>query len=62
MKMQPVTPSDLAAQRQYALGRRQFLRGVGVSLALPLLESALPGALRAASAQRVFPTPAASRE
>ena len=50
MKMQPVTPSDLAAQRQYALGRRQFLRGVGVSLALPLLESALPGALRAASA------------
>jgi len=50
MKDQPaVAPSDLANQRRVALSRRQFLRGVGVSMALPLFESALPGRLRAAS-------------
>jgi len=43
------SPSDRVQQRQLALNRRQFLRGVGVSLALPLFESALPGVLRAAT-------------
>ena len=50
MKIPPVSPSDLSAQRRDALSRRQFLRGVGVTLALPLFESALPGALGAAPA------------
>ena len=51
MKNQPaVAPSDLANQRHFALSRRQFLRGVGVSMALPLFESTIPGRLRAASA------------
>ena len=54
MKDQPaVAPSDLVNQRRVALSRRQFLRGVGVSMALPLFESALPGRLRAASAPLV---------
>jgi hypothetical protein len=51
MKKTPaVSPSDLAAQRHFELSRRQFLRGVGVTLALPLFESALSGPLRAAAA------------
>lgn len=51
MKKQPtVSRSDAALQRHLALSRRQFLRGVGVTLALPLFESAIPGTLRAASA------------
>lgn len=50
MKTPSVSPSELAAQRHLALGRRQFLRGVGVTMALPLFESALPGVLRAATA------------
>jgi hypothetical protein len=51
MKNQPtVAPSDLATPRHRALSRRQFLRGVGVTMALPLFESTLPGRLRAASA------------
>jgi hypothetical protein len=37
-------------ERHLALSRREFLRGVGVTLALPMFESALPGRLRAASA------------
>eukprot|EP01041_Mallomonas_annulata_P025665 gene25666-46753_t len=48
MKNQPtVAPSDLATPRHRALSRRQFLRGVGVTMALPLFESTLPGRLRA---------------
>ena len=51
MKKQPsVSSSDLARQRHFALSRRQFLRGVGVTMALPLFDSALPGVLRAAAA------------
>ena len=54
MKDQPaIAPSDLVNQRRFALSRRQFLRGVGVSMALPLFESTLPGRLRAASAPLV---------
>ncbi len=39
---------DFAAQRQFALNRRQFLRGVGACIALPIFESALTPMLRAA--------------
>jgi len=47
----PVPDSDaIAMQRHLALSRRQFLRGVGVCLSLPVFESALPGVLRAAAA------------
>lgn len=49
-KIPAPTSSDLALQHHQALSRRHFLRGVGVSLALPLFESAIPGALRAATA------------
>lgn len=42
------TPADLAAQRRTAFSRRHFLRGAGVCLALPALESLLPGSLLAA--------------
>lgn len=38
-----------AAQRHLSLGRRQFLRGMGACVALPLLESAFPRPLRAAA-------------
>lgn len=50
MKKPLVASSHFAAQRQEALNRRQFLRGVGVTLALPLFESALSGVARAATA------------
>lgn len=51
MKTNSASPSfDPHAHRQQALSRRHFLRGVGVTLALPLFESAIPGALRAATA------------
>jgi len=39
-----------ARERHLALNRRQFLRGVGVCLTLPVFESALPGVLKAATA------------
>lgn len=42
--------ASLAAQRQLALSRRQFLRGVGACLALPVFESALRPAAHAATA------------
>lgn len=41
---------DLATQRHLALNRRQFLRGLGACLALPVFESALTPMLRAAPA------------
>ncbi len=47
--------ADLAAQRHSALSRRQFLRGMGVCLALPVFESALSGVLRAAPAPAAGP-------
>jgi len=49
MKNHRLLSAEASAQRQYALSRRQFLRGLGVSVALPVLESALPSALRAAT-------------
>ena len=39
---------EFSAQRHFALNRRQFLRGVGACMALPVLESALSPMLRAA--------------
>ena len=50
MNQSPTSPRENAAQRHLALSRRQFLRGVGACLALPVFESALPGVLRAAAA------------
>lgn len=41
---------ERAAERQAALSRRRFLRGMGVSLALPALASLVPGRALAASA------------
>lgn len=42
-------PAAPAAQRDAALSRRQFLRGLGVSVALPMFESALAPVARAAA-------------
>jgi Protein of unknown function (DUF1552) len=44
MKTPAPLVSDRAAARQLALSRRQFLRGVGACLSLPVFESALRGA------------------
>jgi hypothetical protein len=41
-------PVDAAAQRQFSLGRRQFLRGLGAAVALPVLQSGLRPVARAA--------------
>ena len=41
---------EAAAQRHFALDRRQFLRGLGACVALPVFESALSPMLRAAPA------------
>src|SRR6185436_18836937 len=41
---------DAAAQRHFALNRRQFLRGLGACVALPVFESALRPVARAATA------------
>ena len=41
---------DKAAQRHFALNRRQFLRGLGACVALPVFESALRPVARAATA------------
>jgi len=43
-------PDDAARQRFLSLNRRQFLRGLGVCMALPVFESALGPVARAASA------------
>ena len=51
MKKQPsISQSDLALQRHLTLSRRNFLRGMGVTMALPMFESSITGALRAATA------------
>lgn len=49
MKHALPTPSEIAAQRHFALNRRQFLRGLGACVALPVLESALGPTARAAA-------------
>ncbi len=48
MKTHRSLSPDSAAQRHFALNRRQFLRGVGACMALPVFESALSPMLRAA--------------
>lgn len=48
-----VRDSDRAAQRHAALSRRQFLRGVGACISLPVFESALRPVARAATAAPV---------
>jgi hypothetical protein len=50
MNPSAVRPADLAAQRHFALSRRQFLRGLGACVALPVFESALRPVARAATA------------
>lgn len=47
----PARPTSIAAERHFSLSRRQFLRGVGAGVALPVFESLLrPAALAAAPA------------
>src|SRR5215207_8816170 len=41
---------DAAAERHFALNRRQFLRGLGACVALPVFDSALRPVVRAATA------------
>lgn len=48
MKRLPIDRSQIAAQRHLSLSRRQFLRGIGACIALPVLGSAIRGASRAA--------------
>lgn len=48
MKTPPTRPADRALERHLALSRRQFLRGVGVSIALPIFQSAVAPFARAA--------------
>jgi hypothetical protein len=48
MKDRHAQQADLATQREDSFSRRSFLRGAGVCLALPALESLLPGKLLAA--------------
>jgi hypothetical protein len=50
MKTPAHLPADAAAQRHFSLSRRQFLRGVGACVALPVLQSALRPAAMAATA------------
>jgi hypothetical protein len=52
MKRSPASasPSDLAAQRFLAMNRRQFLRGLGTCIALPMFGSALRPLAGAATA------------
>jgi BMFP domain-containing protein YqiC len=54
-----VSGSHIATRR--SLSRRQFLRGAGIVLSLPLLDSMLPSFARAASASRVGPESAKPR-
>ncbi len=49
MKTPDSRPADAAAQRHFTLGRRQFLRGLGAAVALPVLQSGLRPMARAAS-------------
>lgn len=51
MKRHPLAPGrdEIAAQRHFAFNRRQFLRGLGACIALPVFESALRPMARAAA-------------
>ncbi len=49
MKTSPPGPTASAASRHFALSRRQFLRGVGACVSLPVFESALRPVARAAA-------------
>lgn len=51
MKHRDTQEATLAAQRRASFDRRQFLRGAGVCLALPALESLLPTKALAAAAE-----------
>lgn len=48
-------PRSRAAERQLSLNRRQFLRGLGACIALPVFESAVSPMLRAAAAPGANP-------
>jgi hypothetical protein len=48
-RAQPTSPSGCYIANRRPLSRRQFLRGAGIALSLPLLESMLPGLARAAT-------------
>jgi hypothetical protein len=50
MKRSIASRAPSVAEPSLALSRRNFLRGVGVALSLPIFESALPSVLRAAPA------------
>lgn len=50
MNHHPTPSRDAALRRHLSLSRRNFLRGVGACIALPMFESALPSMLRAATA------------
>jgi Protein of unknown function (DUF1552) len=51
MKYRPPADSQTARlERHLSLSRRQFLRGLGVCMALPVFESSMGGVLRAATA------------
>jgi hypothetical protein len=49
MKNQPIPSRNATRQRQFTPTRRNFLRGVGACIAVPMFESALPSMLRAAT-------------
>ncbi len=51
MKSPPSTDRKLASERHLSLSRRNFLRGLGVTLALPALESFMPRLSAAAIAE-----------
>ena len=53
MKTSPSTSRNVAAERFHSLSRRNFLRGVGVTIALPALESFMPRLSAAAVAEAV---------
>src|SRR6266567_517923 len=48
-KLPPTDPQTAKIERHLALSRRNFLRGLGVCMALPVFESALAPMLRAAT-------------
>src|SRR5687768_9803270 len=55
MKTNLPTPQERASQRHASLSRRRFLRGLGVGLALPALDSLTPFRLLAAEAKAAGP-------
>ncbi len=55
MKLKPVSSPDRAAQRHHHFSRRNFLRGIGVCVALPAFESLLGSSASAAVAVEAAP-------